>query len=635
MIRSVTASHKNNLFKVLINSHRQSYIQVRRFNEVQSVRLSGQEKEFKLSAIAVNEDNRDEKVFTQLKKGQHRICYASPEILLRNSKFKKLFRLENFRRSLVAIVVDEAHVIESWKDDFRKDYGELETLRIIAGTEIPWLALTATCSTRTFEIIYQSLGMGGRRPFYGLDLGADRPNIAQWVRPMEYSANSLHDILAFVPVSPKSPSDFKKSIFYFKTRQLCRQARDICRAVVAPEFRKVMFAFTAVSSEEFKLKVINMLRDGKDVRWMFATIAAGMGTDIPDIEQSIIFGVDPLGETFQKGGRAGRAATMNAIMIWIVEPWAFEPRENSASKPNTKKLLGEEEKRQKMDQNAREYINHSQSPFCMRVYAASHFRPEPNLPGFKWYRKPDSELDNLDLDMDENQEEYFYASVTWEVVEQEIRCGNGMCSASVCRENPDVAVGVLSVMDHQIIANHLNNMKGKNSVAHHSSDSEDGTTPAVEPIPSLRCSKPEREILHEALLSWRDTEWAGIKSRFPFFSREWVMTNENISRLVDKAHLILNASMIDATFISSIAASTLNDSDPIINSLTMLLEDFRENRRSRDVKAALERQTKRRARTIALEFDDPFRVHPQDMAPVDSSSSLTGSWQIPGYFHER
>jgi superfamily II DNA helicase RecQ len=455
-------------------------------------------------------------VFTQLEKGQHRICYASPEILLRNSSFKKLFRLEYFRRSLVAIVVDEAHVIESWKDDFRKDYGELETLRIIAGTEIPWLALTATCTTRTFETIYQSLGMGGQRPFYGIDLGADRPNIAQWVRPMEHSATSLHDILAFVPVSPKSPSDFKKTIFYFKTRQLCRQARDLCRAVVAPELRKVMFAFTAVCSEEFKLKVINMLRDGKDVRWMFATIAAGMGTNIPDIEQSIIFGVSSLGETFQKGGRAGRSATMNAIMIWIVEPWVFEPRENNASKPGTKKLLGEEEKRQKMDQNAREYINHSQSPFCMRVYAASHFRPEPNLPGFKWYRK---------LDGDDSQEECLYASVTWEVVEQEIRCGNGMCSASVCRKNPDVAVGVLSIMDHQIIAIHLNTLKGQNSVAlrnlNHPSDSEDGTTNTspglLQAEPTLRCSKPERQILHEALLSWRDTEWAGIKPCFPFF----------------------------------------------------------------------------------------------------------------------
>ena len=144
MIRSVYA---NSVFTVWASSHQHSYVQVHRFNEVQSVRLPGREKEFKLSAIAVNEDNRDEKVFTQLEKGQHRLCYASPEILLRNSSFKKLFRLQHFWRRLVAIVVDEAHVIESWKDEFRKDYGKLETLRIIAGTEIPWLTLTATSST--------------------------------------------------------------------------------------------------------------------------------------------------------------------------------------------------------------------------------------------------------------------------------------------------------------------------------------------------------------------------------------------------------------------------------------------------------------------------------------------------------
>ena len=469
--------------------------------------------------------------------------------------------------------------------------------------------------------------MGGRRPFYGIDLGADRPNLAQWVRPMEYSATSLHDILAFIPTSPKSPSDFKKTIFYFKTRQLCRQAHDLCRAVVAPEFRKVMFAFTAVCSEEFKLEVINMLRDGKDVRWVFATIAAGMGTDIPDIEQSIIFGVAPLGETFQKGGRAGRAPTMNAIMIWIVEPWAFEPRDNNASKPSTKKLSGEQEKRLKMDPNARKYINHSQSPFCMRVYAASHFRPEPNLPGFKWYCKSDG---------DDSEEEFLYVSVTWEVVEQEIRCGNGLCSAAVCRKNPDVPVGLLSAMDRQTIAIHLNTLKG---LRNHSPDSEDRSTNTSMglPEPTLRCSKPERQILHDALLSWRDTEWAQIKPRFPFFSRGWVMTNENIDRLVDKAHVILNTSKIDATFISSIATTTLEDSDPIINSLITLLEDFRKNRKSHDAQAALERQAKR-TRAVPSEPDDPFRVQAaqsqdSDMALVDSS--LTNSWQIHGYLHER
>jgi superfamily II DNA helicase RecQ len=86
------------------------------------------------------------------------------------------------------MVVDEAHVIEDWKNEFRKDYGELEILKIIIGIEIPWLAVTGTSSTETFETIYRTLGMGGARPFYGLTevQTSDRPNLKQWVRPMEY-----------------------------------------------------------------------------------------------------------------------------------------------------------------------------------------------------------------------------------------------------------------------------------------------------------------------------------------------------------------------------------------------------------------------------------------------------------------
>lgn len=131
--------------------------------------------------MAINEDNKEAQVFTDLMKGKYWICYASPETLLHNPHFKLLFRTEEFCQRVVAMVVDEAHVIETWKDEFHKDYGKLETLKIIVGMEIPWLALTATCSTKTFEVIYQMLGMGGARPFYGIDLGADRPNLAQWI----------------------------------------------------------------------------------------------------------------------------------------------------------------------------------------------------------------------------------------------------------------------------------------------------------------------------------------------------------------------------------------------------------------------------------------------------------------------
>ncbi|KAH9858429.1 hypothetical protein C2E23DRAFT_713381, partial [Lenzites betulinus] len=97
-----------------------------------------------------------------------------------------LFREETFRAGLVAILVDEAHVIAQWAADFRKDYGELEQLRVVTGTEIPWGLFSATLPTSVFNLCFESVRLGETRPFWGLDLGSNRSNLAQWVRPMEY-----------------------------------------------------------------------------------------------------------------------------------------------------------------------------------------------------------------------------------------------------------------------------------------------------------------------------------------------------------------------------------------------------------------------------------------------------------------
>lgn len=55
-----------------------------------------------------------------------------------------------------------------------------------------------------------------------------------------------------------------------------------------------MYTFTAVNSESFKDKLMELYRDGSTTRWVFATIVAGMGTDISDILTSVIVGVKPL-----------------------------------------------------------------------------------------------------------------------------------------------------------------------------------------------------------------------------------------------------------------------------------------------------------------------------------------------------
>ncbi len=110
--------------------------------------------------MAVNEDNNDTKVFKSLAKGKTHLCYALPECLLRNDRFKQLFRTEDFRKLLVALLVDEAHVIAQWAELFRRDYGELSQLRVITGTEIPWGLVSATFPSQVFNLCFKSVHVG-------------------------------------------------------------------------------------------------------------------------------------------------------------------------------------------------------------------------------------------------------------------------------------------------------------------------------------------------------------------------------------------------------------------------------------------------------------------------------------------
>lgn len=229
--------------------------------------------------------------------------------------------------------------------------------------------------------------------------------------------------------------------------------------------------------------------------------------------------------------------------------------------------------------------------------------------------------------------------VTWEVMEQEIAVGPACgCSASCCRKFPHVPTGILSDVDHQLIAYHLENrgcdwMDGMPVITGTSEplpppDSE-STQPSVLVLTStskIRCSKPEREIFRNALLEWRDSYWASVRAKYPFLSREWIMTAENIARLVDKAHIFLNSADINASVVGGVI-KWMPDED-LTASLLRLLQNFRDVTLERSALELVERQPKRAAHaavTVNLnqpESDDPFTMGFQQE-----------QWQITDYSH--
>lgn len=162
----------------------------------------------------VNEDTVCPEVWANLRQGRANLYYVSPEMAL-SSSFIQLWQDRKFRSRVQALVVDEAHCIVDWGDEFRKEYSGLAKLQDYIGQDTPVLAATAACDTETFKIIWKSLKFGCR-PFWGIDVGTDRSNLTYITRVVKNPANPILDIISILPAQmnkdtppsalPKCPS---------------------------------------------------------------------------------------------------------------------------------------------------------------------------------------------------------------------------------------------------------------------------------------------------------------------------------------------------------------------------------------------------------------------------------------------
>ncbi len=445
----------------------------------------------------------------------------------------------------------------NWSSEFRRDYAELKQLRILTGIETSWALFSATFPTEVFNFCYNSVGMGLYRPFWGIDLGSDRTNLALWVRPMEYAKSSYASLFAFIPDSPGDIGPLPKTIFYFSTRREAREACSIIRNLLPKHLAASTAVFTAVYSDSYKEEKMAAFRSG-EIRWLFCTDAAGMGCDVPDILQVVVYGAQDLCSAFQKGGRAARDPSLQGTMVWLVEGWAFDvvepgstaegPTDESSKRSDTAKGK-EAERRDKLDPAARIFINRTQSQECMRQFANEYFTPRPSFVG---QRQDDSGW-----------------PVTWEVTPRSKQPSPGACcSAQCCRLDPGTPIGELTSAERV----HISRLEARLNTRPRPAAS-DLLHPGMTASPSRRCPQQERELLNDILYDWRDRYWQDIRADNPFLSAHWVVDNETLDTLVSKAHRIVNQPVVDEGVVRNLVTWLWDDN--VILSLVGTLESFR------------------------------------------------------------
>ncbi len=113
-------------------------------------------------------------------KGKVQLVYISPESLINNIRYRKMLLTEVYQKHLVALVVDEAHCVKIWGDNFRVAFAEIGNLRSLIPEHVKIMALTATCTLETLQVVKDRLSM--KNPNI-IALCPQRPNIFYSTRP--------------------------------------------------------------------------------------------------------------------------------------------------------------------------------------------------------------------------------------------------------------------------------------------------------------------------------------------------------------------------------------------------------------------------------------------------------------------
>ncbi len=210
--------------------------------------------------------------------------------------------------------------------DFRKDYGKLGVLCALF-PDIPVIAMTATASCTDMKCIQESLGLKKCKVVVA---NPDRKNI-YYEKVFRHGKDSDAIQTILMPVAKgllHTKIEYPLTIIYISLK-LCGFAYKLFEYVLGSEqyfpvgsaqvpSNRLFAQYHAPQTSQMKDEILVQLCSRRStIRVVFATVAMGMGVDIPDIRQ--VKHVGPpctVKAYFQETGRAGRDGNPASAILY-------------------------------------------------------------------------------------------------------------------------------------------------------------------------------------------------------------------------------------------------------------------------------------------------------------------------------
>ena len=280
-----------------------------------------------LSVEFVGEAQTDDSSIKAVLQGRIQLVYLSPESLLNNHSFRNMLLSPTYKAKLCALVVDEAHCVKSWGDEFRVAFAKIGNIRSLLPTSVNILALTATATKETYKIVCDRLSMP--QPLL-IAVSPCKSNIIYIVLP-EITVEELSKHISDGIINERH--SYPKTIIFTRDYGTCAEIFFAIRSKLGNNITDppgypiqtqflVIDMFTRVCTEAKKEKIVTTFSStSSKLRIIVATTAFGMGIDVPDVRTIIHWGLPSNEEQYvQETGRAGRDGAQSTAILYNRKP---------------------------------------------------------------------------------------------------------------------------------------------------------------------------------------------------------------------------------------------------------------------------------------------------------------------------
>lgn len=273
-----------------------------------------------LRAAAVYADAllKNPELITDICNGIYSVVFVAPELCVPGNKdWIRITADSIFRSKLMVVVIDEAHLVHSWRD-FRPKIDGLSRFR--AWFRVPFLVLSASMTPYVRKYVHTSLRLPGEVPL--IHRSIDRPEIYLARRIIQHPVDTHKDLFFLIPSSARSPDDLIPTIVFTDSRS---EASDMCTQfwdrVPHSWFVENPLTFADLStalSQERRETVIRAMRAGL-VKVLFATQVAEVGLDFQTVRRVVQWRIPTTlsaAALWQRWGRACRS--LGSIGVGII-----------------------------------------------------------------------------------------------------------------------------------------------------------------------------------------------------------------------------------------------------------------------------------------------------------------------------